>query len=418
MKVAIFGVGYVGLTFAVHLASKGINIIGVDISNKTIDSLNSNVVTINEEGLSEKFLKYRKMMRFVKKLDEKVDVFVVTVGTPVLNGRIVLSKVIDVVNEVANNLSGGELVILRSTLKIGSTRNVVKKILDESGKKYFLGFCPERTVEGKALQELASLPQIVGGIDEESSKEAANFFKKLGNEVVSLKTIEAAELVKLINNNYRYLTFAFSNEMAVFAEEIGIDFIEVVKAANYNYSRSSVPLPGLAAGPCLPKDAVIILESAKEKNLSLNLVNDAFEVNASLPEHVARKVSKLIKNKKEYIIVSGLAFKGRPKNTDMRGSQSVDVVNELKHFGFSNILVHDFEDVHNEPEMKNLVSATENEFERATVIVITNNNVNYESDEFVKKVKDKIVFDTNGVLKNKKIKHYHCFGVGDESNNC
>src|SRR5205807_1526903 len=125
-----------------------------------------------------------------------------------------------------------------------------------AARRFGLAFCPERTIEGKAIPEMRSLPQIVGGLDDESADRAEALFRLITPKIVRVSSLETAEMIKLINNTYRDLTFAFANEVALIAERMGLSAAEMIRAANVDYPRSNIAQPGFVGGPCLEKDAL------------------------------------------------------------------------------------------------------------------------------------------------------------------
>jgi UDP-N-acetyl-D-mannosaminuronic acid dehydrogenase len=189
--------------------------------------------------------------------------------------------------------------------------------------------CPERTVEGRALDEMTSLPQIIGSDTEEGYLAAAKLFSAIGTEIVRVKNLESAELTKLLNNTYRDLMFAFANEIAEIALEYDINATEIIQAANYNYARSNIALPGLSGGPCLEKDPWILVQSGIKKGLGMEISSSSRLVNERvLIKFLSRTLADKITPKK--IALLGLAFKGNPPTLDLRGSPVFSSISYLK----------------------------------------------------------------------------------------
>src|SRR5262249_45535196 len=153
-----------------------------------------------------------------------------------------------------------------------------------------LAFCPERTIEGKAIAEMQSLPQVIGGIDEQSTGRAEALFRMITSKIVRVSSLEAAEMIKLINNTYRDLTFAFADEVALIAERMGLSAAEMIHAANVDYPRSHVAQPGFVGGPCLEKDTLILIDSLKKIDFKPRVIEEARKINHALPDHVARRI--------------------------------------------------------------------------------------------------------------------------------
>jgi nucleotide sugar dehydrogenase len=201
--------------------------------------------------------------------------------------------------------------------------------------------CPERTLEGIALEELRFLPQIIGSPDIESREKAAQLFLKMTSSVIMLSSYEAAELAKLSNNISRDVKFALANEIALACEKIGINFEEVRLATTAGYPRDGLAKPGPVAGPCLEKDSWIFLESLNEFTKSSiaskfdeSIIRTARKINENLPEWVLHyifnqltltRVNKIQQN----ILHVGIAFKGNPPTDDIRGSDAIKIVKRL-----------------------------------------------------------------------------------------
>jgi len=182
---------------------------------------------------------------------------------------------------------------------------------------------PERTIQGQALRELVELPQVVGGLDEASRRAGAEFFRGLVNTVVEVSELETAEMVKLSNNCHTDLIYSFGNEIALIAEQHGLDPLEVIRAANIGYPRPDLSKPGYVGGGCLSKDPYIMLDSAGEYRPFL--VGRARELNEFLPVHVAETVVRQLRELRgatrgARLAVLGWAYKGWPPTDDMRGT--------------------------------------------------------------------------------------------------
>jgi nucleotide sugar dehydrogenase len=262
-----------------------------------------------------------------------VSVYLVTVGTPLLqDGKTNLNSITTVSERIARQLKDGDLIILRSTVKIGVSRNTVMRILNQSKAQYDIAFCPERTVEGRALEELRTLPQIVGGDTPESAVRASQIFAMITPTVIRVEGLETAEMIKLVNNTQRDLLFAFANEVATICDNVGVSAREVITAGNMGYARASMPLPGPVGGPCLEKDPYILAESTSPSNKFARLALLGRAINEELPSIAISQIEALRKGRGrvELITIFGLAFKGRPETSDLRGTLAVKLIAELR----------------------------------------------------------------------------------------
>ncbi|MEO0398078.1 MAG: nucleotide sugar dehydrogenase [Pseudomonadota bacterium] len=326
--VCMIGLGFVGMTLAVTLADLGFRVAGVETNPTVLEALEKGEAIFEENNFDWRLRKVLASGRFSasEKIpsDTRATVFVITVGTPIGDDKKTkMASIETAAADVAAALKPGDLVILRSTVRVGVSREIVKPILDKAGVPYDLAFCPERTVEGKAIEELRSLPQVVGGVDTKSSLRASRFFHMLTPSVVRVSSLEAAELVKLVNNVHRDLMFAFANEIAGAAEASGLSAIEVIDAANRGYPRGGVCLPGPVGGPCLEKDPYIFAEGLAPHGFSPALTLAGRRINETLPLDVASAVADYFKTTGKSparIALLGLAFKGRPETSDLRGT--------------------------------------------------------------------------------------------------
>lgn len=337
--VGVVGLGYVGLTLATVLADTGVKVVGVERRQDVVDLTNEGTPHFSEVGLEDamkRVVNYGTLTAR-KTFDDTLscDTYIITVGTPLSSeGTVRLDMIEAATREVAENMSDGALVILRSTVRIGTTRDVVSPILEASGKSFDIAMCPERTLEGSALQELRELPQVVGADSQRVADRAAAIFRRLTNSIVQVSSPEAAEIVKLVDNTYRDLQFAFANEVARLCDGFGVNAHEVISSGKLGYSRTKVALPGLVGGPCLEKDPHILLQSARSRGIELEITAAGRLVNERQPIETVAFVSDEIARRRLAsplrISLLGMAFKGKPATDDLRGSMSIKVLDALK----------------------------------------------------------------------------------------
>lgn len=385
-KICVIGLGYVGLTLSAVLAEKAFEVYGVDINKSVVNQLNKCNPHFREKGLDALLKKFLNKNLFISDQVPKEDVsaFIICVGTPIdkATKKPILDYVIRSANDVANHLSDGALVVLRSTVPVGTTRSVVKDILDKSGKRYSLAFCPERTAEGVALKELKCLPQIIGGIDEESVDKSLDIFRKITPTTIHVSSLEASEMIKILDNTYRDVNFSYANEVALICEKLGLDALELIRSANMGYPRTSIPVPGFVGGACLEKDPYILADFSSKLGYDPELIKHGRKINESIPIYVAKKIEsglkKLNKGKDAKIFITGLAFKGHPETDDLRGSPSIELLNNLKQLGYKNIYGHDFVAAKENLEKLGIkICAIEEGFKAADCIVFGTNHASY-----------------------------------------
>jgi len=338
-SVCVIGLGYVGLTLSVAMADTGFTVHGVEKRDVVLDGLAAGEPHFWEPRLKEKLarVKARETFTFSKGLDSsiKASVYIITVGTPLdPDGNARLDMAEDATRQVIDHMSDDALIILRSTVKLGTARNVVKKLLDESGKRYQIAFCPERTLEGRALIELHELPQVIGADDADTRWRCQQLFGQITPTTVAVSSLEAGELVKLVDNTYRDLTFGFANEVAKLCGRAGISAREVIRAGKLGYPRTNVALPGPVGGPCLEKDPHILVESAKQWGVHMGVTLAGRLTNEEQPADVADMARIWADrldgfSKTPRIRLLGLAFKGVPPTDDLRGTMALPIYRAL-----------------------------------------------------------------------------------------
>ena len=334
VDVCVVGLGYVGLTLATAFALAGMRVVGFERDGNVAEQIAAGASPFHEDGLDAAVLEVTSsgMLCAVTTdaLLPRAKAYVITVGTPVRDGSIWLRDLENALVRVAEGMPESALVVLRSTVRVGTTRGLARTTLAASGKRFFLAMAPERTIEGRALAELKSLPQIVGGIDERSTEIAASLFAVLGIDIVRVGTVEAAELAKLSSNTYRDLQFAFANELAYLADTMGVDVFDVIRACNYGYERMNLPLPGPVAGPCLEKDAYILADSARQYGTEAALSMTGRRTNEAMVSHVAGILENVLQVAPAHVAILGIAFKGRPATSDVRGSMARDFATDFR----------------------------------------------------------------------------------------
>lgn len=339
--VGIIGLGYVGLTLAAAIADVGMTVVGVEKRADVAELIAGGRAHFHETGLDPILKSVTDSGRLIvtTSLDgqPECDTYIITVGTPLDGeGRARLDMIENASREVANAMPDGALVLLRSTVKIGTARNVVRPILAASGKKFDLAMCPERTLEGNALSEIRHLPQIVGADDLVARQRAEALFRRLTNQVLTVSSLETAEIIKLADNTFRDVRFGFANEVARLCDAVGVSATEVIGTGKLGYSRTNIALPGLVGGPCLEKDPHILCQSAKAFGIDLDITAAARLVNERQPVECARFICDELDRRNApadaTVDLLGLAFKGVPETDDLRGSMALHVAAALKRF--------------------------------------------------------------------------------------
>ncbi|GAB4195215.1 MAG: UDP-N-acetyl-D-mannosamine dehydrogenase [Roseiflexaceae bacterium] len=337
--VAVIGLGYVGLTLAIALATQGVRIVGYDSNPAVAVQLGQQQLAFTEphllEGLRETFgTTFAPLTAPPAPLPPIV---VICVGTPLRVGSIVpdLTYLDAAVDSIRPHLRPETLLVIRSTVSVGTSRAIARRLEQELGFAPQVAFCPERTIQGKALEELRSLPQIVGGLTPEAAQRAGELFGLLTPRVTTVSSLEAAETIKLICNAHTDLLYGFGNEVALIAEHLGLDATELIRSANLDYPRPDLALPGFVGGSCLIKDPYLLIHSLEPYGHVPRLVQTARAHNEAMPGHVGRQVLAALRAlpidlASAKVCVAGFVYKGYPTTDDLRGGPTGPILEALR----------------------------------------------------------------------------------------
>jgi UDP-N-acetyl-D-mannosaminuronic acid dehydrogenase len=353
-NIALYGLGYIGLPTASLLAKNGFRVVGVDINPEIVDKINSGISPIMEPGLNDLVHEVVTRKLFSASTNgleaaKNSNIMIVVVPTPVDQKNCSdLRAVISACETISQGLKNEDLVIIESTIPPYTCENVVIPILEKSGLKagvdFGLSYTPERALPNNTLYEMTHNARIIGGINEDSSNKAVNIYDKITEgEVITVKNLVTAEMVKLMENTFRDTNIALANELAMVCEAINIDAIEAIEAANF-HPRVNILHPGPGVGGhCLSIDPYFIVEVAKMKGISAELIETARSVNENMPHHVARMVEKSLKYVGKSISGSkigilGIAYKGNV--ADIRETPSLTLITDLILLG-AEVQAHD-----------------------------------------------------------------------------
>ena len=319
--VVIGGCGHVGLPLAIMFAFKSLKVVAFDTNTQVVATVNSGSMPFDEPGADDVLKQVLATKSFTASSDRQfvslAEHVVVVIGTPVdehLNPD--PEAVPNVVMSLLDVLKDGQHLVLRSTVYPGVTK-LVEKVIASSGKKIDVSFCPERIAEGKAIEELVALPQIISGRTGIAVERAKELFSSLTQNVIVV-TPEEAELAKLFTNTWRYIKFAAANQLYTIANDFGVDFERVRQAITTDYPRASdMPGAGFAAGPCLFKDT---MQLAAFNNNNFTLGHSSMMINEGLPLYLVSRIEKKYDLTNMTVGVLGMAFKA--ESDDIRSSLS------------------------------------------------------------------------------------------------
>jgi UDP-N-acetyl-D-mannosaminuronic acid dehydrogenase len=337
------GLGHVGLPLGISLAQSGKQVVLYDINQKAIDTVSKGKMPFIEAGAEDILKNVLGKSLFISYNKETISesyFVVVVIGTPVdehLNPKFTIFK--RFFDEIIELIGDDQHIILRSTVFPGTTEKI-KKYLESKGKHTKVSFCPERIAQGKAMEELRNLPQIIASFDEISLKEAEELFSFLTDEIIFLTPLEA-ELAKLFTNVWRYIQFSISNQFYQIATQNGLDFYKIYDAITYKYPRAKdFPKAGFSAGPCLFKDT---MQLASFTSNSFFLGHAAMLINEGLPNFIVQQLKDRYSLRDKTVGVLGMAFKAN--NDDRRESLSYKLKKileiEAKKVLCSDVYIHE-----------------------------------------------------------------------------
>ncbi|HQF89402.1 MAG TPA: nucleotide sugar dehydrogenase, partial [Methanofastidiosum sp.] len=341
--ISVIGLGYVGLPTAVYFAEKGFKVYGVDKLVRIVNGLNKGVSHLHELGLDERIKRVIDQDKFHCTNDtfeavSNSDIVFIIVPTPITKDKEPdLSHVISAAEDISKSIKKGQLIVLESTVYPGVTDDIVKPILESSGLKagvdFGLAYCPERYNPGDTKHTIDNVNRVVGGITREwaeVTKDVYSYVIKAKIDTVS--DIKTAEAAKVIENIQRDLNIALMNELALIFERMGIDVIEVIKAASTKWNFN-VYYPGAGVGGhCLPVDPYYLVSKAREFGYHSKVITAGREINDYMPYHIfeilrdaLNDMERSVKNSK----IAVLGFSYKENVGDVRESPAEYFVMEL-----------------------------------------------------------------------------------------
>ena len=427
-RIGILGMGYVGLPMAAIFAKKGFRVLGGDINAGTVETINRGESPISEKGLDVlvKDAVSKGMLRATCDTDAVVresDAVLVVVQTPIdADKRPDLRAIKCAIHTISKNLTKGKLIIIESTLPPGATQETIVPILEQSGLKagedFYLAYSPERAIPTRTVEEIQKNSRIIGGITEESALFARALYSHITSGELVTGDIKTVELVKVIENTYRDVNIALSNEIAILCEKLGVDAARAIEMAN-KHPRVNLLQPGTGVGGhCIPKDPYFLINKAEELGVDLRVISSARKVNEDMPKHLLNIIEKALKSADKSIddskvAVLGIAYKG---NTgDIRGTPSKEIIETLGEmhcdvFSHDPFVSHDF--------CGKFSNRVEDAVRDADCLVIVTDHDEYKhlDLEALQKILKKpgIIVDGRRVVDPQKAEglDFHYFGVG------
>ena len=340
MKVVVIGGGYIGSVITGVLLKKELQVDVVEKDLLRLNKLNCGESPVNEpelDTLIKRGYETKKLRAFKEIKDvETADVVIVTVGTPMNSaGNIDLTHLENVFLEISEWLKSEPLVILKSTVEPGTSVYLYNNFLRNLNNNFT--FSPERLSEGNAIYEFENLPIVVGGINQSATDKSLKFWNELGFKTIEVSSCTVAEMVKLSDNAWIDLNIAFAHEIAKICDQLEIDVLEVIHAANTLKKGSSfvnILTPSIGVGGyCLTKDPIFLSNMAKSFGIDLSLTKLARKINDQSPEYLVNKLLSKINNLKPKILILGIAFKN--DTGDIRFSPVITFFNLLRQKNYN-----------------------------------------------------------------------------------
>ena len=415
LKVCVVGIGRIGLPTALSFAKAGLQTVGMDINEQLVDSLNKGNFPLKDEpGYEEIFNDVIKNGKFsattdINKAISQSDLILLSLPTPINEKNIPdYSALESVCKQLGDILQPNSLIVVESTIEPGFIENNLISILEENnrlhvGKNFTIGVCPENANPGEILHDFTTLPRLVGGIDQQSTKIITMIYDFVFSvELIIMPDCKTANAVKLTTNVFRDVNIGFVNELSLMFDKLGIDTLKVLDAAKRKYNfQIHYPGPGVG-GPCLPINSYQFLNTATRTNSKLSIIEHGRKINEEMPEHVVNltldgfKISKK-SIKDSSILILGISYK--PDVKDIQLSPAEMIINKLESLGvkikiydpyFKGNQVFGINVEHNIDDVLSKVDAA--------IIVTAHKEFQEINPKIFRKMKTPILIDSRGII--------------------
>ncbi len=410
-RVAVLGMGYVGLPLAVVFAEAGFTVTGIDPDTRKVKALNqgrSYIQDVPTEQVARLVTEGRLKATDDFSVLQEMDAISICVPTPLRKtGDPDMSFILSATEEIARYMHPGLVIVLESTTYPGTTREILLPSLSKGhqlkvGEDFFLAFSPERVDPGRKDWTTINTPKVMGGITPACSEVATVWYEQAIETIHTVSSAEAAELAKLLENTFRMINIGLVNEMAIMCQRLGVDVWEVIEAAAtkpFGFMKFT-PGPGLG-GHCIPIDPLYLSWKMKTLNYNAKFIDLASEINTNMPRYVVRRLMDALNERDMHlkgsrVLVLGAAYK--PDIDDLRESPALDVIGLLKEKGavvsyhdpyVPSLRAHDGETMHS---VEDLLAAVR----QADAVVIVTNHSNYDYAAILEAAR--FIFDTRNAL--------------------
>jgi len=426
-KVAVIGLGYVGLPSAFEIARVGFSVFGIDIKKERVDLVNKGESYTNDVSSNDlkKIVSSDKLKAFDNYLPlKKSDIILICVPSPLDKNKVPdISYIVSTAKAIARSLKKGQLIILESSTYPGATRELILPQLEKTGLKvgrdFFLAYCPERIDPGNKNYGFKDVSRVVGGITQKCNKLATQFYQSfIKSKIIPLSSTEAAEMTKCLENAFRLVNISMINELALLCGRMGIDIWEVIEAAKtkpYGF-LPFYPSPK-CSGHCIPLVPFFLSYKAKEYNFWTRFIELAGEINEQIPHYVMSKVIWVLNLKRKpvrgsKILVWGVSYK--KDIGDTRESAAFDIIADLVRKGakidYFDPYVQKFEVKHRvlkKSVVLKSVKYSSQIIKKYDLVLILTDHSGFDYEKLAKNAK--LVVDTRNAIKSRKHKNIYWF---------
>lgn len=408
-SIGVIGLGYVGLPLALLFAKQGFQVTGIDVDEEKVKRINrgvSDIVEVQSHELQTILSKGVFKATSDYSVNALVDVVIICVPTPLTKDHLPdMSYLVDAAESLVPWMKPGKLIILESSTYPGTTREVLKPILERSGLKaggdFYLGYSPERVDPGNKSFGIGQVPKVAGGISEECLKEILQLYNQVFDQVVAVSSTETAEMTKLLENSYRFINISFINEFAINCAKLNIDVWEVIKAASTKPFGFSPFYPGPGVGGhCIPIDPIYLSWKLRQKGMDNQFIALSDRMNRSIISYIVDQVVRCVlkedRDGAPHVLLCGVTYKKDVK--DLRESPALSMIRMFQeagiHISFHDPLIneivvdgHKFQNIPITPEVLQKMDG---------VVILTNH-----SDLPVQQIVDfaKLVYDTRNATR-------------------
>lgn len=415
VKIAVVGLGYVGLPLAIEFANKGLEVVGIEIDKDRLNLIKrkeSYITDISDRELTQVLDSGRFNAKGDFSVLKQADVIIICVPTPLKRKyHPDISYIKQAVRSISRNIKRGSLVILESTTYPGTTEEVILPLLEKNNLKhnrdFYLSFSPERIDPGNKDYPVHKIPKVVGGISKEAGELTRLVYKNIIDKVVPVSSSRAAEAVKLLENTFRLINIALIDELAMMAHKMNIDIWEVIGAASTKPFGFMPFYPGCGVGGhCIGKDPLYLYWKAKKFGFKSRFIKLSSDIINYMPEYVVERVASLINTKgtdfnRANVLVVGVTYKKDVK--DLRKSPALDII-DILHKKVASVSYYDplipYLDI-NHIKLKSIKLRKE-EFGKFDCVIIAADHSNIDYNFIARN--SKLIFDTRNVYKGSKDK--------------